>query len=349
MAAHDFASALGAGNIVVTRAQRSGGDPAVASRFWLRLSVLAGDQPEPAPGGVPVTRLAAELDRPQGEAQPVGRPAPRPPVDDRPRRISVTGVDRLARDPFGFYADRMLGLSALDPLSAAPDPRWRGTRLHKLFEDWVRGGATREGFEAELAALAVDPALDGIARAFWLPRIEPALRWAAAQLWDADRQPIAVEAWGERTEDGVTLYGKADRIDRGADGLAIIDYKSGGAPSAKAAADGIDNQLGLLGLLAREGGTEGVDAAPVAALEYWSLRPDRKADGAGRISSTYGPRSPLKSAEAAIDHAADRFADLVRRYLLGDAAFVPGDAAGYGDYDQLMRRDEWFGRGEEEA
>ena len=42
MAAHDFAGALGAGRIVVTRAQRSGGDPAVASRFWLRLAALAG-------------------------------------------------------------------------------------------------------------------------------------------------------------------------------------------------------------------------------------------------------------------------------------------------------------------
>ena len=51
MAAHDFAGALGAGRIVVTRAQRSGGDPAVASRFWLRLAALAGELPEPAPGG----------------------------------------------------------------------------------------------------------------------------------------------------------------------------------------------------------------------------------------------------------------------------------------------------------
>ena len=45
MAAHDFASALAAREIVVTRAQRSGGDPAVASRFWLRLAALAGELP----------------------------------------------------------------------------------------------------------------------------------------------------------------------------------------------------------------------------------------------------------------------------------------------------------------
>lgn len=348
MAAHDFAGALGAGEIVVTRAARSGGDPAVASRLWLRLAALAGDLPEPAPGGVPLTRLAAELDVPPGRAQPVGRPAPKPPADDRPRRISVTGVDRLARDPFAFYADRMLGLSSLDPLSAAPDPRWRGTRVHKLFEDWVREGATREGFEAEWRALKDDAALDAIARAFWLPRIEPALRWAAAQVWDAAaRRPIAVEAQGEIVVDGITLHGKADRIDRDADGkLSIVDYKSGGAPSAKAAFDKLDNQLGLLGLLAREGGMKDMAAAAVDALEYWSLRPDRRADGAGKISNSYGARSDLKSAEQAIDHAAEALSELAAQYLFGDAPFVPGEGAGYGDYDQLMRRDEWFGRGE---
>jgi len=350
LAAHDFAGALGAGDIVVTRAQRNGGDPAVASRFWLRLVALAGDLPEPKRGGVPLTRLAAEFDVPSGDPQPAARPAPRPPAEERPRKISVTAVDRLARDPFAYYANQMLGLSALDPLSAAPDPRWRGTRVHKLFEDWVRGGATVGGFETELAVLAADPALDALDRAFWLPRVEPALRWAAAQVTGAEgRVPIGVEMRGEIAADGIALHGKADRIDRDAEGrLAIVDYKSGGAPSAKAAFDRLDNQLGLLGLIAQAGGIEGVAAAPVAALEYWSLRPDRRADGAGKISRTYGPRSGLKSVEEAIGHAADALTDLAGRFLLGDAPFVPGEAAGHGEYDQLMRRDEWFGRGEGE-
>ncbi|WP_033075616.1 double-strand break repair protein AddB [Sphingopyxis sp. MWB1] len=350
MAAHDFAGALGAGEIVVTRAERSGGDPAVASRFWLRLAALAGELPEPAPGGVPLTRLAAALDLPPGDAAPVGRPAPRPPAEVRPRRISVTAVDRLARDPFAFYANQILGLSPLDRLSAAPDPRWRGTRVHLLFEQWVRAGATREGFEAALDALRRDPALDAIARAFWLPRMEPALRWAAQQLWAAEgRTPVDPEVKGEAVIDGVTLHGKADRVDRLDNGsLAIVDYKTGGAPSAKAAFDKIDNQLGLLGLIAERGGMKDVAAAPVSALEYWSLRPDRRAGGAGKISNTYGSRSGLKSAEEAINHAADALSELAAHYLFGDAPFAPGELKGYGDYDQLMRRDEWFGRGESE-
>ena len=76
---------------------------------------------------------------------------------------------------------------------------------------------------------------------------------------------------------------------------------------------------------------------------------DRRAGGVGKISNTYGSRSDLKSADQAIDHAADALSELAAIYLFGDAPFEPGEVAGYGEYDQLMRRDEWFGRGEEGA
>ena len=53
------------------------------------------------------------------------------------------------------------------------------------------------------------------------------------------RRPIAAETKGEAEIAGVTLHGKADRIDRLADGrLAIVDYKTGQAPAQKAVAEG---------------------------------------------------------------------------------------------------------------
>src|SRR3546814_11179773 len=128
-----------------------------------------------------------------------------------------------------------------------------------------------------------------------------------------------------------TPFRSAARIDRDVEGrLAIVDYKSGGAPSAKAAYDRLDNQLGLLGLIAQRGGMERIDPAEVASLEYWSLRPDRRAGGAGKISNIYGPRSGLKSAGDAIDHADDARDHLAAHYLIGDATSGPGAAPGDG-------------------
>ena len=62
------------------------------------------------------------------------------------------------------------------------------------------------------------------------------------------------------------MHGKADRIDRLADGgLAIVDYKTGKAPAQKAVDAGFALQLGLLGLIARAGGFEGVDGDAAGA------------------------------------------------------------------------------------
>lgn len=350
MAAHDFAGAFAAGEVVVTRAQRSGGDPAVASRFWLRLAALAGELPAARIDGQAVPMLAAALDVPADGVRPADMPRPAPPADARPGQISVTGVDQLAKDPYAFYASRILRLSELDPLRAGPDARWFGTRVHKLLEDWQRAGATPEVLEAELRGLANDPALDSLGRAFWLPRIEPSLRWAAEQVWQAKaegRTPVATEVSGVHELDGIRLSGKADRIDRLADGsLAVVDYKSGAAPSGNAAFEGLDNQLGLLGLLAEMGKLDGVAGGPIASLEYWSLKADRAKGTQGSIAPTHGGRRKLKTAEDAVARAYDSFAELTAAYLLGEGVFAPGDAAKrYPDYDQLMRRDEWFGRG----
>lgn len=349
-AAHDFAGAFAAREVVVTRAMRSGGDPAVASRFWLRLAALAGELPEARVGGESVAALATALDVPPGSIAPAPMPQPQPPADARPAQISVTGVDLLAKDPFAFYAGRILRLSVLDPLRAGPDPRWLGTRVHAFLEDWQRAGATPEALEAELGRLLADPALDALARALWFPRIEPALRWAAERVWAGraeGREPIATEVSGVHELGGIRLSGKADRIDRLADGsLAIVDYKTGAAPSGSAAFDGLDNQLGLLGLLAEMGKVDGVTSGPINALEYWSLKADRTKGSDGSIAPTHGSRKKLKTAEDAVARAYDAFAELTAAYLLGDGVFAPGDnAKRFADYDQLMRRDEWFGRG----
>ena len=54
LAAHDFATALGARQVLVTRARRDARAPAIASRFWLRLEAMTGGltrRPGPAQMG----------------------------------------------------------------------------------------------------------------------------------------------------------------------------------------------------------------------------------------------------------------------------------------------------------
>ena len=72
-----------------------------------------------------------------------------------------------------------------------------------------------------------------------------------------------------------------------ADGsLAIVDYKTGTPPSAKAVADGYSMQLGLLGLIAERGGFDGIEGA-AACFEYW-VAGARRAGALGYVEEPGG-------------------------------------------------------------
>src|SRR3546814_20426065 len=95
LAAHDFVSALGAPEVLVTRARRDVSKPTIASRLWLRLEAMQGGMPrQPLLPG-----WAAGLDAPVGKPVPAPRHAPRPPADKRPRPLSVPSLDRRKAAP----------------------------------------------------------------------------------------------------------------------------------------------------------------------------------------------------------------------------------------------------------
>jgi ATP-dependent helicase/nuclease subunit B len=349
LAAHDFASALGAPHVLITRARRGSGGPAVASRFWLRLKAMAGAQWRTADR---YALLAQAIDRPTIHS-PERRPAPVPPASVRPSLIPVTDVDRLKADPYAFYARRILRLARLDPVDADAGPAWRGTAVHEILQHWAEEKRFDPAdLEARARAMFERPDVHPLLRALWQPRLIEAIRWIAAEVAKdkADgRTILAVEQEGRAEIAGVTLMGKADRIDRLPDGrIGIIDYKTGKPPSARQVKAGFALQLGLLGVIAELGGFDGLGPTPTAGdFEYWSLA--KKADQFGYRESPVDPLGKRDKivTDAFTAHAHEQFEGVANDYLLGSAAFraeVNPEVANYGDYDQLMRLEEWYGR-----
>jgi ATP-dependent helicase/nuclease subunit B len=342
-AAHDFAAGLGAPSVLVTRARRDSRSPAIASRFWLRLEAMTG--------GVSRSPLhrkwATAIDRP-AEHRPASRPAPAPAPSLRPRRISVTEVDRLKADPFRFYARKMLGLPALDAVDADPGPAWRGSAVHRVLETWMKqDDCDPAALRARAEALLADTAAHPLVRALWQPRLLEAIDWIARQVAAnraEGRRPLRAEAKGKCRIGEVILYGEADRIDRLADGsLAIVDYKTGTPPGPKAVAEGYSMQLGLLGLIAEQGGFEEIEGA-AAGFEYWSLA--KKAGKLGYVTSPVGGRTGFDPADFTA-RAERNLVAAAETWLTGSAPFTAKlhpEYAPYGEYDQLMRLDEWYGR-----
>lgn len=348
LAAHDFASGLGAPHVLITRARRGSGGPAVASRFWLRLKAMAGPQWKTAER---FAALGGAIDAPAAY-RPATRPAPVPPVAARPKVIPVTDVDRLKADPFAFYARRVLRLARLDPVDADAGPAWRGTAVHEILQKWAEAGTLDPAdLEARARAMFDQPEVHPLLRALWQPRLIEAIRWIAAEVAKdkaEGRTILAVEKEGRAEVAGVALMGKADRIDRLADGrVGIIDYKTGKPPSARQVKAGFSLQLGLLGVIAELGGFEGIGRAEAGDFEYWSLA--KKGDQFGyreRPVDPLGRRDKIVT-DSFTAHAHEHFEGVANDYLLGSAPFraeINPEVASYGDYDQLMRLEEWYGR-----
>lgn len=340
LSAHDFASALGARQVLITRARRDSRSPTVASRLWLRLQAMTGGLAH----DTRLERLALALDDP-GRPQPADRPQPRPSREQRPTKISVTSVDRLKADPFAFYAQAVLGLHRLEPVDAEHSAAWKGTAVHEVLERWLKDdNCNPDKLMWRARELLASEGIHPMLRALWQPRLMEAIRWIEEKERENQsegRFPAAAELRGEMLLEGVTLHGKADRIDRlPGGGLAIVDYKTGKAPSQTAVMEGFALQLGLLGLIAEAGGFPGISDQP-RSHEYWSLSKYR-----GEFGHCSKPDKKM-GAEDFLDHARRNFLDAARKWLTGDEAFTaklnPAYAP-YRDFDQLMRLEEWYGR-----
>lgn len=345
LSAHDLASALGARDVLLTRAKRDGKSPTNASRFWLRLETLT-EGFEPPPGRYDL--LARALDHAAGTR--ASQPAPAPPASERPRSISVTEVDGLKADPYAFYAKRILKLAALAAPGEEPDAKWRGTFLHDVLHKWgVDDGWTKGKLVPRLIEAFDASGLHPVVRAMWQPRFEEAADWfedrVEAQRAEG-REPIAAEIEGKFEIAGITFKGRADRIDQLPDGkLAIVDYKTGAPPSDAQVKEGFALQLGLLGHLAEVGAFKGV-TGKADAFEYWSqARESGKQYGLVK-SPTKGRGNNKTEPDAFVGDMFQHFEDALDKWLLGDAPFTAKERPefAWSDYDHLMRYEEWQGR-----
>ncbi|MBI1417235.1 MAG: double-strand break repair protein AddB [Limimaricola sp.] len=351
LSAHDFQQAIAAPEVWLTRSLRMDEAAAVPSRWLNRLTNLMEGLPENGgPAALNAMRdrgarwvaMAAKLGQPTARTAPALRPSPCPPVAARPRRLSVTQVETLIRDPYAIYAREVLRLRQLGPLVAQPDAPFRGIVLHKILEVFSGEGlpATAPGTRERLMEIARE-VLDALCpwpamRHLWWARLDRVADWFLEG--EAARQTrgniAAREVMGELRLDSVDflLRGKADRIDRCADGRVILyDYKTGTVPSAKQQAK-FSKQLLLEAAMVAEGAFDTIGPAEAAAAEFIGL---------GASPSIVA--APLENEPPA--EVLQRFIGLIRKwdnpargYTARMALFQRGEVS---RYDHLSRFGEW--------
>jgi ATP-dependent helicase/nuclease subunit B len=352
--AHDFIQGLGAPKVHLLWAKRVGDQPAVPSRWVLRLKALLK-----AAGIDAVDSGFRDLARRLMEAPhlaPCAKPSPRPPVAARPKRLSVSRIETLIRDPYAIYARFVLMLEPLRGIQPDPGAAERGSLYHlaigeflEMFPDALpTDGLDRlmEIGRRHFTSLADDP----IARTFWWPQFTRIARWFIAEE-ERQRRDIArvlAECSGRITlqiggEDFV-LSARADRIDIGRDGLArVIDYKTGKIPSGPQVQSGLAPQLTLEAAILSKGGFAAAGARETVGLSYVKLS---GGDPAGQITV---PKLDEPVMAVAMRHLANleallgHYGDRGQPYL---PRAIPEKEDEKRDYDHLSRFAEWSLTGE---
>jgi ATP-dependent helicase/nuclease subunit B len=355
LAAHDFAQACAAPEVVLTRALKVEGAPTVPARWLLRLDNLLSAVGLEARRTVPALAWYDSLDTPDGANVQIKPPAPTPPLASRPRKLSVTEIETWMRDPYAIYARHVLDLRALEAADADPGAAERGSFIHDALAQFVAAypkDLPRDAVEKLLAAGrdAFGAALDrpGV-RAFWWPRFERIAEWFVAeeQRRRATLAQCHAEVSGTLKLDGpggaFILHGRADRIDRlNSGGLAIVDYKTGTVPSQKTVEAGFAPQLPLEAAMAQAGAFQGIAAAAVAELAFWALA---KNDAADIVVMLENPGALATAALEGLRHLIQAFDDPATPYA---AQPRPDRAPRYSDYAHLARVKEWSAGGEGE-
>ncbi|CAN5299365.1 double-strand break repair protein AddB [soil metagenome] len=365
LSAHDFAQLLGAKNVILSRAAKAGGAPAVASRFLHRLEAVAGAElwKDAKQRGENYTRWADELDRPLA-VNPAPQPMPKPPLALRPLNMSVTEIEDWLRDPYTIFAKRILRLTPLDPVDMPLTAADRGSAIHEALGEFTAQYATalpndpaqelRKIGERHFAPLMDRPE----ARAMWWPRFLRIASWFAG--WEQDRRlniariepevrgEIKIPLDGGRT---FTLSARADRIEHRKDRtFALLDYKTGNPPSGKQVYLGLSPQLTLEAAILRSGGFKGIAAgSSVSELTYVKLSGNNPAGKEILLELKANRGDEAQLPDDAADDALRELTALIRRFENEDEAYrsvvLTMWANRYGTYDDLARVKEWSASG----
>jgi len=334
LAAHDFAQLANAPNVVLTRALRRDGAPTLASRWLWRLQTLVKGAGETLAAAEAHLGWVRALDLPT--APRVARiPRPRPPADKRLKRISVTQVETLIRDPYALYARRILGLEYLKPIGALAGAAERGSAVHKAierFEDGADHGLLSDLLDEELRRAGVSPERRAAERARLMISVNALIAWFAERRAHGAR--VYRVAKGVLPIGDVELSGIADRIEIGPNHVAILDFKTGAPATKKQVEAGLAPQLPLEAAMLARGAFEGVPIAQATELSYWRF---------GNSEPTPKPLDLDVMAEAEAALAALK--TLIGRYGDADQPFLSKPRVllikPYTEYDQLARRKEW--------
>lgn len=351
LAAHDFYMLAMAREVYVTRTKKKQGAGMRPNRWIQRIEALLAARGKNAETWKAQSAHWMHWARAWHASDAdiiLGHPEPRPPVELRPREYAASHIEKLMRDPYAFYAEKILKLKPLDEMEVEPGAADFGQAFHLALQRFSEAYPEQLPVHAKEELLRIGKevfaALPNHSRVhvFWWPRFEMLAEKIIAAEHEIRTGDFAHVQCEEKLSHiypechMVTLTAKADRIEQYADGgVAIVDYKTGAPPAVGEVGLGLSPQLTVEGFL-----YEDAKQQNVRWLRYWKL------GGSGEdleIKAALGEK--VVDVSAHILAARKGCLKLIDYFLSSDTPYLAMPHADYelrfNPYRHLARVDEW--------
>ncbi|MGI4752913.1 MAG: PD-(D/E)XK nuclease family protein, partial [Janthinobacterium lividum] len=184
-----------------------------------------------------------------------------------PNILSVTDIETLIRNPYGFYAKKILKLRTQDKIWEEPKISDFGNFIHKVLEEYSKNYDQQNMLDQQQALLNIgnnilhSTILPTYTKKTWQTKLT--LLSKAFILFDMERrkncQKIYFEIKGELNLNiagqDIKIIGIADRIEISKSNcITILDYKTGTIPTKKEIELGLSPQLIIESLMILENG-----------------------------------------------------------------------------------------------
>lgn len=341
---HDFLQAFSNKEVLLTRSKRTSHGLQRSSRILTQLKTFLDFHNTllPAP---PEAFFLKALEEPILPSLPLKAPCVCPPLKSRPSSLSVSSVERLLKDPYGFYAEQILNLCPLKAFEMKPTASDFGSLIHHFIELICEESFLNfHDLHTEFKNTIVYRSLSKAEQLFWLQKFSSIL----SSFWSLHKRRCQASEFVSLSNEAflstnfsspsiihpLEIKGRIDRLEESTSAFHVIDYKTGLLPSQEQVETGLSLQLPLLAFLLSNKLSKDPCSSKEILLSYWPLR---KREGDTHLVSLKNPDLLLNLVSQRLKEILDFF------YNTSNPGSFKAKPCAYSSYAHLARIKEWAG------
>jgi ATP-dependent helicase/nuclease subunit B len=321
--AHDFCCYLSNTKIILSRSQNRSGTALIESPFLIKFKTIAQKFGAEINRGKEFFKIISDENNVANLVVNVA--SPKPALDLRPNRFSITEISKLQTNPYFIYCKKILKLRELDKIDYEAGHAEFGSFVHEALEEFIKDPKSVNFAEIfDRCFIAED------AKLTWWPKFEKIFaNFLEQNAQFADCKNL-VEEVVEARIGNILLRGKVDRIIIDGDDAGIFDYKTGTIPEAKKLVSGLEPQLTIAALILIE---EQLKSYDISSLNYWKL----SSSSEGGIKKLFKDKEEIKILTAATKQGLEK---LFSYFENEESGYLATGNLAFDEYQHLARIDE---------